>query len=128
MTAFAVDIILLCDPLWLRPNSRNIADQLTRSGTSTASNYRVASRARSRREFISKISIALEEADESLGWLEVILGTGKAPREQVQPLLKECEELVAILCASRTTAINRLREQQELLNRQKGSRRAVCNP
>jgi len=57
MTAFAINVVLLCDPLWLRANSRNIADQLSRAATSTASNYRVASRARSRREFISKIGI-----------------------------------------------------------------------
>lgn len=112
-TAFAIDIVLLCDPLWMRANSRNIADQLSRAGTSTASNYRVASRARSRREFIAKIGVALEEADESLGWLEVLLGTKKAPEAHVRPLLKECEELVAILCASRTTAVNRARQQQE---------------
>ena len=112
-TTFAINTVLLCDPLWLRANSRNIADQLSRSSTSTASNYRVASRARSRREFISRIGVALEEADESLGWLEILLGTAKAPPDEVRPLLKECEEIVAILSASRTTAITRAREQQQ---------------
>src|SRR5688500_18898293 len=127
MTAFAINVVLLCDPLWLRANSRNIADQLSRAATSTASNYRVASRARSRREFISKIGIALEEADESLGWLEILIGTRKAPLDQVSPLLKECEELVAILSASRTTAINRAREEN-LLTKRKTVRIDSANP
>ena len=119
-TAFAIDAVLLCDPLWSRRSTWFLADQLCRASTSTASNYRVASRARSRREFISKLGIALEEADESLGLLEILLGTHKAPADQVAPLLKECEEIVAILNASRTTSINRAREQQE---RERASRR-----
>ena len=103
----------MCDPMWQHRNTWFLADQLCRASTSTASNYRVASRARSRREFIAKLGIALEEADESLGLLEIVLATKKAPAEKVVPLLKECEELVAILNASRTTSINRAREQQE---------------
>ena len=59
MTAFAVDTVNFCKPLWLRPETRYIADQLCRASTSTASNYRIACRARSKREFISKLGIAL---------------------------------------------------------------------
>jgi four helix bundle protein len=112
-TLFAVEAVLLCDPLWERRSTWFLADQLCRASTSTASNYRVASRARSRREFISKIGIALEEADESAGILEILLLTRKAPADRVEPLLKESLEIVAILTASRTTSINRAREQQE---------------
>ena len=107
MTKFAVDSVNFCKPLWLRPETRYIADQLCRSSTSTASNYRIACRARSKREFISKLGIALEEADESVGWYEVIEGTGFASREQVGPLKQEARELVAILAASRITALGK---------------------
>ena len=128
-TAFAIETVLLCDPLWARRSTWFMADQLCRASTSTASNYRVASRARSRREFNSKLGIALEEADESLGLLEILLGTGKAPADKVVPLLRECEELVAILNASRTTSINRARQQQERdrANRRKHSSSPVSN-
>ncbi|MDQ3069480.1 MAG: four helix bundle protein [Acidobacteriota bacterium] len=104
MTAFAVGTVTFCKPLWVHPETRYIADQLCRSATSTGANYRVACRARSKREFISKIGIALEEADESVGWFEVIEGAAFAPPADVAPLVKEARELVAILATSRITA------------------------
>ena len=107
LTANAVAIVGLCKPLFARPETRNIADQLSRSATSIAANYRVACRARSRREFISKLGIALEEADESVGWLEVLLGVDPALIDAIVPLLKEAREIVAILSASRATAQRR---------------------
>lgn len=110
MTKFAVDSVNFCKPLWLKPETRYIADQLCRSSTSTASNYRIACRARSKREFISKLGIALEEADESVGWFEVIEGARFANGEAVRPLKQEARELVAILAASRITAQNRKRD------------------
>jgi len=109
MTRFAVDTVNFCKPLWLRAETRYLADQLCRSSTSTASNYRIACRARSRREFISKLGIALEEADESVGWYEVIEGASVAGHEHVAPLIQEARELVAILAASRITAQGRAR-------------------
>src|SRR5688500_14305361 len=104
MTTFAVETVTFCKPLWLRPETRYIADQLCRSATSTASNYRIACRARSKREFISKLGIALEEADESVGWYEVIEGAQFADAAHIKPLVQEARELVAILAASRITA------------------------
>lgn len=77
LTAFAIAVTRFCKPVFSTPELRNIADQLGRSATSIASNYRVACRARSRREFISKIGIALEEADEAVGWLEVLVGLNR---------------------------------------------------
>lgn len=115
MTAFAIETVNFCKPLWLKPETRYIADQLCRSSTSTASNYRIACRARSKREFISKLGIALEEADESVGWFEVIQGAQFASVDQVRPLLQEARELVAILSASRITAQGR--QQQAATNR-----------
>jgi four helix bundle protein len=111
MTAFAVDTVNFCKPLWLRAETRYIADQLCRASTSLASNYRIACRARSKREFVSKLGIALEEADESVGWFEVIDGAGFAPSAQIRPLVQEARELVAILAASRVTAQGRDRNR-----------------
>lgn len=108
-TRFAVDTVNFCKPLWVQTETRYIADQLCRASTSTASNYRIACRARSKREFISKLGIALEEADESVGWYEVIEGGGFATPEHVAPLVQEARELVAILAASRITAQGRPR-------------------
>ena len=107
MTAFAMGSVNFCKPLWLRPETRYLADQLCRASTSVASNYRIACRARSKREFISKIGIALEEADESVGWFEVIEGAEFANPAAIRPLLQEARELVAILAASRITAQGR---------------------
>ena len=107
MTTFAIGTVNFCKPLWLRPETRYLADQLCRASTSVASNYRIACRARSKREFISKLGIALEEADESVGWFEVIEGAGFAEGSAVKPLAQEARELVAILAASRITALGR---------------------
>lgn len=116
LTAFAVAVTCFCKPLFARPDTRNIADQLSRAATSVASNYRVACRARSKREFISKIGIALEEADEAVGWLEVLLGAEPSLSEPIVPLLKEAREIVAILSASRATASRGLNRQSSITN------------
>jgi four helix bundle protein len=103
-TAFAVEAVKFCCHLRLKPEARHIADQLNDSSTSTAANYRAACRARSHREFVSKIAVAVEEADESVGWLEVITRAGLASGEQPDGLLREGREILAILAASRKTA------------------------
>lgn len=111
LTAYAVATVRFCKPLLARAETRNIADQLCRAATSVASNYRVACRARSRREFISKLGIALEEADETIGWLEVLQGVDPALSDALAPLLKEGREIVAILSASKATATRNQRSQ-----------------
>ena len=97
---FAKNIILLCIRLPANREGRLIGDQLFRSGTSVAANYRAACRGRSKAEFVSKLSIVLEEADESLFWLEIIheMNISKAP--EVNTLIKESDELVAIVVSS----------------------------
>lgn len=87
--------------------TRDIALQLRRSSTSAASNHRVAGRARSFAEFTSKLGVALEEADESLHWLEHLCDSHLADQSHLRPLLKEGRELVAILTASAQTARRR---------------------
>ena len=97
------------------PNSiqgRAIGGQLTRSGTSVAANYRAACRARSKAEFIAKLGTVEEEADESAFWLELIIEGELLTANQVQPLLTEAGELVAITAASKKTASSALGKSQ----------------
>ena len=101
---FALASVDFCKPLWRNSETRYLADQLCRASTSTALNYRAACRGRSKREFIAKLGVALEEADESLGLYEIIEGAKFATPAAVAPLRKEAGELVAILAASRITA------------------------
>ena len=82
----------------------HIRGQLIRCATSVASNYRAACIAQSKASFISKLSIVLEETDESYFWLEFIIDEKLLKRELVEPLLKEAEELTAIFVSSRKTA------------------------
>jgi four helix bundle protein len=76
-----------------------------RSATSVMANYRAACRVRSRAEFIAKIEVAEEEADETAFWLGLMIDSNIRSEKQVEPLLKEAGELVAIMAASRKSAI-----------------------
>lgn len=82
----------------------HIRGQLIRCSTSVASNYRAVCIAQSRASFISKMSIVIEEADESYFWLEFIVDEKLLKKEFIDPLLKEADELTAIFIASRKTA------------------------
>jgi four helix bundle protein len=104
---FSIDIIGFCRSLPEDPFTRTIALQLHRAGTSVASNYHAACRAPSRAMFVSKLSIALEEADECVGWLHKIAVTKLASGPVLDDLRQEAGELVAILSASRRTASGR---------------------
>ncbi len=82
----------------------HIKGQLIRYSTSTASNYRSACIAQSKASFISKLSIALEEADETFFWLEFIIDEKLLKSKLVEPLLNEAKELTSIFVSSRKTA------------------------
>lgn len=84
-----------------------IARQLIRSGTSVGANYRAACRARSRVDFVAKLGIVEEEADESAYWIELIIEEKLLAPERVQELYEEALELVRIISASRRTARGR---------------------
>jgi four helix bundle protein len=89
------------------PNTQlgnHLRGQLIRCSTSVASNYRAAGIAQSKASFISKLSIVIEEADESYFWLEFIIDENLLKNHLVEPLLKEADELTAIFIASRKTA------------------------
>ena len=101
---FAVEILNFVDSLPNRKSAVIIANQLGRSASSVAANYRAACRARSHAEFISKIGIVEEEADESTLWLDIIVDTKNATQLVVEPLLKEARELTAIFTATSKTA------------------------
>ncbi len=81
-----------------------IGHQLLRAGTSVAANYRSARRARSRREFLAKMGIVEEEADESSFWLELLVEAQVVASQRVVELRHEAEQLVAITVASIRTA------------------------
>ena len=101
---FALRVMRLVDALPNTPKGRTIANQLVRSGTSVAANYRGTCRARSRAEFISKIGVIEEEADETALWLELIIADRILAPKKVMPLLNEANELVAIAAASSISA------------------------
>ena len=102
--AFAKQIISLCRRLPNNREGRLIGDQIFRSGTSVAANYRAACRGRSKAEFISKLSIVLEEADETLFWLELMSEMKIYDGREMQSLMKEGNELAAIMASSIKTA------------------------
>jgi four helix bundle protein len=101
---FAKQIIKLCRLLPKNREGRLIGDQLFRAGTSVAANYRAACRARSRAEFISKLGIVEEEADESLFWLELIQELKLCQDKLVSSLMKEGNEILSIVVSSINTA------------------------
>src|SRR6266481_7519460 len=103
MKQFALRIMRLVDALPNTPKGRAIASQVVRSGTSVAANYRPACRGRSKAEFIAKVGIAEEEADETALWLELIIDK-LLPEKKVAPLLKEANEVTAIMAASYISA------------------------
>ena len=109
--AFAMDTIDVCLELGNGPLARLVQPQLLRAATSVAANNRAAGRSRSRREFIAKLGIVIEEADESELWLDVLETKRLGPAEKVKRLRQESFELCAIFVASRRTAASKLKKQ-----------------
>ena len=104
---FALRILKMADALPTSRSGNAIANQIVRSSTSVAANYRALCRSKSRADFINKTSIVEEEADESSFWLELIVDAGLMTTTRVKPLLQEANEITAILVASRKTAVAR---------------------
>ncbi len=101
---FSLRVIHLCESLPSKPAAKVIGNQLLRSATSVGANYRAACRARSNADFISKMGVVLEEADESAYWMELLVESGLVTRQRLTDLLRETEELIAIFAASKITA------------------------
>ncbi len=102
--AFALRILDIIDTLPNNRKGRIIADQTGRAGTAVGANYRAACRARSRAEFIAKIGVVEEEADETTFWIELIHEGGVSSDSKLESLYDEAVELTAIMASSRITA------------------------
>jgi four helix bundle protein len=108
---FGLRVIRLVEALPNTRTSNMIGNQLLRSGTSVGANYRAACRGRSRPDFISKVGIAIEEADESIYWMEMLIESGILPEDRLNALMLEANELIAIFTASvKTVRINNPRK------------------
>ena len=108
---FALSVIRMCRALPSTDEAQIIKRQILRSATSVGANYRAACRARSNAEFFSKISIVIEEADETLFWLEVLQETGIFKPELLETLYKENEEILKIMVSARSKS-KRIAENQ----------------
>lgn len=104
---FAVSIIKLVEKLPKKGSTYVIANQILRSATSIGANYRSATRGRSLKEFIAKLGIAEEEADETLYWLEIIQKTNLMAADIISPLWKEANEITAIIVKMKKNAKGR---------------------
>ncbi|MBZ5506328.1 MAG: four helix bundle protein [Acidobacteriia bacterium] len=100
---FALRVVKLFRALPRTGEAQVMGKQLLRSGTSVAANYRAACRSRSRAEFLSRLSVVLEEADESALWLELLIESGTMKKEKSEPLLTEARQLTAIFTAATST-------------------------
>ncbi|MGE0703523.1 MAG: four helix bundle protein [Vicinamibacterales bacterium] len=115
--AFAVAILQLIDRFPRTSGALVVARQLAESATSEGANYRAACMARSRREFIAKLCIVNEEADETVFWLELTRRVGYRPSSEVEPLEREAMELRAIFGRSVSTARQNTKETPHQMTR-----------
>jgi four helix bundle protein len=112
--AFADAVADLVQALPNTVEGRNVHYQLLKAATSVAANYRAACRARSTDDFISKIGLVVEEADESHFWLAFMLRRKLAVEDSLKPYVQEADELVAIFTASHKTASERAARRKRL--------------
>ena len=103
---FALRVMKLVGALPENTVGRPIGNQLIRSGTAIGANYRAACRGRSKAEFVAKLGVVVEEADESGYWLELIIEGHLLGGKLVEPLLQEANELTAIMVSSGIHATN----------------------
>lgn len=101
---FALQVIVLVEGLPTGKTAEVIGRQLLRSGTSVGANYRAACRAKSVADFIAKMGIVEEEADECIYWMELLVDARIILMDRLEPLIAEADELVAITVASIRTA------------------------
>jgi len=118
---FALRVLKLGAALPKSLSGKTIGGQLVRAGTSVGANYRAACRARSKLEFIAKIGIVEEEADESAFWMELIIESELLKPQLVQSLLIEANELAKIMANSRKSASEAL-QANAIANRQSSIR------
>jgi len=107
---FALDIIRLVESIPKGRIADAIGRQLLDAGTSVGANYRAASRARSQADFISKMGIVEEEADETIYWMELLIESGVIRKDDVSHLLEEANQILAMTVSSIKTAKSRKRK------------------
>ena len=118
--AYANRVVRLCGALPKRWIAQTLGRQLLRSGTSVGANYRAACRAKSRADFVNKLRIVEEECDESLFWMELLADNDVMKISRLMELMREGDELVAIIVASTKTAASnggRANRQSLIANR-----------
>jgi four helix bundle protein len=101
---FALRVIKMSEVLPKTRAANVITNQVLRSATSMAANYRAAGRARSKAEFVAKLGVVVEEADETVFWLELLVDSGIVSAEKMRELIGEAGQLMLIFSASRRTA------------------------
>jgi four helix bundle protein len=118
---FALRILKLVAALSNTVQGRAIGGQLVRAGTAVGANYRATCRSRSKAEFVARIGVVEEEADESAYWMELIVEGELLKDEKVEPLLTEANELAKIMASSRisasATVVTRPKSQSSIGNR-----------
>lgn len=108
--------LLVIDLVEKLPNSisvKAVANQIVRSGTSVGANYRAVCRARSDREFVAKMNIVLEEADETLFWIEIIMAKQWISNLELEVVWKEGNELTSIFVSSLKTVNDRINRENK---------------
>ncbi len=102
--AFAVRVVHVYRALPYKADAQVLGKQLLRCGTAVAANYRAACRARSKAEWLAKIGVVVEEADETVFWLEMLSDCGIVSPKKLELLLAEAHELTALFTASQRTS------------------------
>jgi four helix bundle protein len=115
---FALDVLAFVRTVPSSDDARHITTQLIRAATGVASNYRATCRSRSRAEFVARIGVAIEEADESGFWMELIVEAKMSTSPRGLELLDEADQLSAILAQSSLTASRNLKGSRGTPNRQ----------
>jgi four helix bundle protein len=114
---FGLRIIRVIQSLPKDPVAQVIGKQLLRSGTSVGANYRASGRAKSRADFVFKLSIVEEECDESLYWMELLAEAGIVSEPLLKPLMAEGDEILSIIVASIITARERMSQRSPMAKR-----------
>ena len=102
--AFALRVIKMSDALPRMRSANVIVSQILRSAPSMAANYRAVGRARSKAEFVAKLGVVVEEADETVFWLQLLMDSGIVAHNKMSDLVNEANQLMLIFSASRRTA------------------------
>ena len=102
--AIGVKVIMLIESFPQKPSAWILSKQILRCSTSIGSNYRAACRAKSKADFINKLKIVEEEADETMYWLEILKETRLMKFYQISKLMSETSEILAIIVASIRTS------------------------